>query len=181
MILFRPLLIFIILLLSSQLYAQDIFTYIGKSDLTGVKKCIDNGVDINLLDYEYGQTALMISSRAGNLDIVKYLVEQGADLNILAESEWGWTALIEASFGGHIEVVKILVESGADINIQDVDSASTALMIASRLGNLDIVQYLVENGAKINVEDFDGKIIPVLNYTSEHQDIIDYLKSKGAK
>ena len=44
----------------------------------------------------------------GNLDVVKYLVEKGADVNIPDEN--GWTPLHIAAKEGKLDVVKYLVE-----------------------------------------------------------------------
>ena len=51
-----------------------------------------------------------------NLDLIKYLVELGLDIN--KESKNGWTPLHIACQKGHIAVVKYLVEQGVDINKQ---------------------------------------------------------------
>ena len=59
-------------------------------------------------------TALCVSSENGHLDIVKYLVENGADINKYSyhlNNEDNVTCL--ASENGHLEIVKYLVENGA--------------------------------------------------------------------
>ena len=70
----------------------------------------------------------------GHIDIVKYLVEQGADIH--AESD---KALVLASQFNHFEVVKYLVENGADKNNDE------ALRLARRNGHLRIIEYLNPN------------------------------------
>ena len=54
----------------------------------------------------------MLASRDGRLELVTYLVENGADLN--ARNENNETALNSASLNEHLEVVKYLIEKGAD-------------------------------------------------------------------
>jgi len=49
---------------------------------------------------------------------VKYLIEQGADINI--ENESGETPLFNACSSGNENLVKYLIEHGADINIESV-------------------------------------------------------------
>ncbi|PCI09756.1 MAG: hypothetical protein COB73_04925, partial [Flavobacteriaceae bacterium] len=51
---------------------------------------------------------LIRASIDGDLEIVKFLVEQGANINY--QNNYGWTALISASRNGHLEIVKFLVE-----------------------------------------------------------------------
>ena len=90
-------------------------------------------------------------STRGELDEVKTLIKNGADVN--AKNEGGWTALMMASENGHNEVVKILIENKADVNIQDSDGW-TALMMASEYINNDVVKtLLIDYQAKVSDED----------------------------
>lgn len=56
--------------------------------------------------------------------LVKFLVENGADLNY--QSSYGNTALILASMWGHSEVVRFLLSKGADTSLKNKDG-NTAL------------------------------------------------------
>ncbi|KAI8980143.1 ankyrin repeat-containing domain protein, partial [Trametes punicea] len=51
---------------------------------------------------------------AGSEDIVRYLIDQGADVN--RGDSAGWTPLHIASSGGFEDVVKELLGAGADVN-----------------------------------------------------------------
>src|SRR5262249_58822044 len=62
-----------------------------------------------------GETAAMIGAGAGSLDVVRALVQHGADLNA-AEPRGGQTALMWAAAEGHSDVVAGLVEMGAKVN-----------------------------------------------------------------
>ena len=96
--------------------------------------------------------ALIYASGNGKLELVKYLVELGAD--ITAQDNY---ALREASYEGHLPVVKYLVEHGADISAND----NQAVIYASENGHLPVVQYLVENDADVTAEDnyaIDGQV-----------------------
>ena len=48
-------------------------------------------------------------------DIVQYLHQAGADINIL--DIYGYTAVMWAATGGHYDIVKYIHQAGADINI----------------------------------------------------------------
>ena len=50
-----------------------------------------------------------------NLEIVRMLIEAGADINKLTND--GWTPLRFAATSGHPEATKILIDAGADLNI----------------------------------------------------------------
>ena len=57
---------------------ERLLDYSQKGNLSGVIKSIEHGTDVNCKDYD-GYTPLHWSSRYGCLDVVKYLIENGAD------------------------------------------------------------------------------------------------------
>ena len=63
------------------------------------------------LKNNYGETSLMKASERGSLDIVKYLIEHGADVNI--KNNEGETALNLAERWELNEIIKALKETGA--------------------------------------------------------------------
>jgi len=68
----------------------------------------------------------------GNLDVVKKIVEQRADILAL-----NW-ALMNASGHGHLDVVKYLIEAGANVN----SNSHAALRFAYDNRHLDVFEYL---------------------------------------
>lgn len=64
-------------------------------------------------DYK-GNSALVWAAWAGHLDIVKLLLEYGADVKALDEN--GNTALFDATRRGHAEVVKVLLDHGSQVS-----------------------------------------------------------------
>jgi ankyrin repeat protein len=67
---------------------------------------------------QHGQTALMLAVSHGRLDMVRLLVETGADMNI--QDEDGSTALMCAAEHGHTEIVKhLLSQPDCDASIVD--------------------------------------------------------------
>lgn len=63
-------------------------------------------INVNVFDRE-GMTPLHKSVMDGNFELVKLLVEVGADVRLASRD--GWSALHIASFGGHVNIVDYLI------------------------------------------------------------------------
>lgn len=94
-----------------------------------MKNIIQKGYHLESCDGRK-HTALSEASSQGHIDIVKYLLENGADPN--SQSDTGRSPLWRAAFNGHIEVVKILLEAGANPQFRDKVSMESAFDIASK-------------------------------------------------
>ncbi|GBG33197.1 Ankyrin repeat domain-containing protein 1 [Hondaea fermentalgiana] len=106
-----------------------------------------------------GETALIQASSAANLDVCKWLVEEGG-ANARAATRTGTTSLhMAADLGSkdHEEVARLLAGPGkADVNAANAWGL-TPLHIAAFRGNLSMVQLLLELGADNSRKDDDGK------------------------
>lgn len=64
------------------------------------------------------RTPLIAAAQSGHLEVVKYLLDAGADINALTQmnrdDKIGDTAIARAVREGHLEVVKLLLDRGAD-------------------------------------------------------------------
>jgi len=99
----------------------------------------DAGASLN------GETALMVASRSGNVDLVALLADRGANVNAV-ESWRGQTALMWAASEGHVDVVRLLVKHGANIHERS-KVGFTALLFAARQGQIDAAMALLDAGA----------------------------------
>ncbi|RIB25201.1 ankyrin repeat-containing domain protein [Gigaspora rosea] len=85
-----------------------------------VKALINGGADVNIQD-NAGLTPLHEAVSAHNYEIVKYLLEAGANPNI-GESENVDTPLHDACSLGYHDIVTILIDYGADPDKTNVNS-----------------------------------------------------------
>ena len=97
------------------------------------------------------------ASLCGYLDIVKLLIELGADIHTRNNQ-----AIINASRRGHLPVVKLLIESGADIHAQ----YNLAIIDASWKGHLFVVKLLIESGADIHAQNNEAIIYAAWSFVS---------------
>ena len=133
------------------------------------------GRDLNQADAE-GITGLMEAS-SRHLHIVKYLVDEGAIVNL--ETHYGVTALIIASLNGNLDISRFLCERGANVHAATNDGA-TALMAASGRGHLDVSMFLCKMGANVNAAKNDGATILIIASGEGHLAIVQYLHEQGA-
>ena len=124
--------------------AENLADVAKRGDLEAVGRLLESGVDVDTEDNKHHATALMWAAHEGHPDIVRLLIEHGAEINKRkATSE---TALWFAAQKGQLEAMKVLVQHGADVNIIDREDGS-ALDIARNNGHLEIVDYLRQAGA----------------------------------
>jgi ankyrin repeat protein len=102
-----------------------------------------------------GLTALMIASRLSQKEIVRFLIERGANINAICNK--GDTSLIIAARNNKESIVRLLIKKGANLNIVSYNFNWTALMWACKLGYASIIEILIRNGAKTNIINNDGK------------------------
>ncbi|KAJ6527979.1 ankyrin repeat-containing domain protein [Mycena vulgaris] len=95
------------------------------------------------------QAAAFCEPNSKALDLVRLLLESGADVN--AQGGKYGTALTAASVRGFTDVVQLLLDNGADVNAQGGEYG-TALTVASVRGFTDVVQLLLDNGADVNAQ-----------------------------
>ena len=80
----------------------------------------------------------------GHLDVVRCLVESGADVN--ARTQYKATPTMVACFYGHLSIITYLINKGAFLDLQAKDG-NTALHYAAQRGHLETVSQLLSLGA----------------------------------
>ncbi|KAJ7595602.1 ankyrin repeat-containing domain protein [Mycena floridula] len=116
-----------------------------------------------------GEAALENASRNGKLDIVKLLIEKGVSPK---NRQIPW----RACYDGHLEVVKVLVENGA------LDGCwGTALLAAINGNKKEVVEFLIQSGADVNATGGKPSIPLTLAIQEGYKEIEDILQRHGAR
>jgi len=133
----------------------------------------------------------------GHANIVKDLVENGANINVKDKDgktpldyakgakdkgvvkylqEKATEQLFEAVEAGEIEKVKELIANGANINKRD-SWMQTPLHYAAEFGNSEIAKILIDNGAKVNVKSKMANTTPLkIAERKENEEMTKILK-----
>lgn len=142
-------------------------------NVEGAKRLLDAGADVNATERWGGQSALMWAAAQSQSDMVKLLVEHGADLDargavrrwerkVIREprpkdmNQGGFTPLLYAAREGCIECARHLVEGGADIDLADPHRVTPLNMALFNL-HFDLAAYLIEAGANVDKWDLYGR------------------------
>lgn len=144
---------------------------------------IKKGVNVNAInistDGEFKgkklDSALMKAIVRGNFEVVKLLVENGADLEYKWEQVNNDTAVILASGCGSKHILEYLIKKGANINYKN-KKGETALMRAASKGGMDNVKLLINNKADKNLKDNEGHTATDLARTNKRKDVVDFLE-----
>ena len=130
-------------------YSSDGWTYLhraaqfGRHDLADL--LLRHGADVNARAHNgIASTPLLCAVIGQHLDLVKYLIARGADVN-LATSE-GATPLHKAAIGGDCRIVQLLLTHGARVDARN-SGGQTPLVHAQYLRHFEVValleQYLI--------------------------------------
>jgi len=142
------------------------------TDLLDINGAAELDYDCYLLN---PTTPLIIAAHKGRVNVVKLLLDSGADPNITDED--GAPPLHYAALEGHNNVIHMLLDRGADPNIKN-EYGSTPLHYAAH--NVGIVQLLLDHGADPNIKDADGETALHIAALRGHQDAMQVLLGKGA-
>jgi ankyrin repeat protein len=125
-----------------------------------VVKLIENGVDaflyegIKIKPYEIDlNTPLHLASLNGHLEIIKYLIKKGVDVN--AKNRKSQTPLHLAIHNAHKNIIDFLLHHNANINALDSEG-DTPLAWAAYKGQLEIVKQLIALKTNINIANKTG-------------------------
>jgi ankyrin repeat protein len=126
-----------------------------------------------------GSSALHLACTCNHhLELVRLLIEKGADLNDRDKNEK--TALMLVLERRYFKMAEFLIQHGADLNFADKDG-NTALMIASRrFYRVEIVQMLLEKNADTNIQNKDGQTALIIAIDNEKFEIARVLIEHGA-
>ena len=133
---------------------RDIYDACEKGKKEEVERFIRAGVGVNEKN-NVGMTPLHLAAWGGYKDLVKLLLENGANIDEKNKNS-GITPILWAAGQGHKDIVKLLVDRGANIDVKN-DRGVTPVFQAAEEGHTDIVMLLLSAGADPYIADRDGR------------------------
>lgn len=111
----------------------------SRCDIDLLMLLIESGADIFEFDDE-GVSIFDMSITYNNIDIVKYILEQGIDVNA-TQRRSRFTPLMAAAAYGRAEIAKILIEHGADKNMRE-EKGFSATDFARKMNKKSVLEIL---------------------------------------
>ena len=121
---------------------------------------------------------LILACAYSSVDIVRVLLDHGADLNLANNLEE--TPLLHAACSGKLEIVRFLVANRAEVDKTDVYGRSP-LYFAAQKGYKKIVKILLDAGANPNMQDQRCRTILSRAVCWGNYDIVQLLLNRGVK
>ncbi|NIR45443.1 MAG: tetratricopeptide repeat protein [Gemmatimonadetes bacterium] len=122
-------------------------------DTAMVRRFLALGVDVHARtesSFSGGWTAILYGAVRGHPDVVRQLLDAGADPRDATDD--GTTTFLAAAKSGDTDVARLLIAAGADRDAR-TDEGMTALMFAAGGGHAKLVRLLIEAGADVNARD----------------------------
>ncbi len=121
-------------------------------------------------------TVLMHSTVLGGLEVMRLLLDAGADPN--AKNHRNATALVWAS--SNIEAVRLLLDRGADPNARSVEGRSPLMIASVQPSGADLMALLLDKGADPNAKDLVGRTTLMNAASAGSVESLRLLLAKGA-
>jgi glyoxylase-like metal-dependent hydrolase (beta-lactamase superfamily II) len=116
---------------------DDLLSAVRKGDVAAVRTLLDQGVPVDTR-FRYDRTPLSFAADRGNVELVRLLLERGADANS-RDTYYKMTPLATAAYKEHVEIVRLLLARGG---VAD----DTLFFSAVRKGNVDLLGLAITHG-----------------------------------
>lgn len=137
-------------------YNRQPIQYAARTNEATIRVLLDFDADVNVTGSDWPSPIVYASSEA-NLQVLKLLLDSGADAKSEDPGNPGWTALHAACKRSNPDpaFAELLIAHGADVNAVTKTSKTTPLHNA--VSSAAVVQLLLDKGALVDPQDSDGK------------------------
>lgn len=126
-----------------------------------------------------GATALHFAAFLGHKEIVSLLLQNKAEVNIIATGFGNATPLHSAVANNHIEIAEMLLSNGAMVNAKQAGGL-TPLHETALAGHKELAELLIRKGADVNIKDDNGRTPLAIAIEKKQEAVADILRRNGA-
>jgi ankyrin repeat protein len=120
-------------------------------DCSLVRALLDTGINPDSYVNNSRQRPLQIAIHKQSTEMIKLLLDRGADVNscigVYTPPETPLEAAVET---GRLDLVQLLLQAGAHINGLETGHGGAVLMFAAQTGQLHLVKFLLDAGAEVD-------------------------------
>lgn len=121
---------------------------------------------------QYGFSPLILACYSGNIEMVIFLIDNKADINLLSSEG---TALMAATVKGNTKMTALLLKNGANPDLTN-EAGISALMYAVQFKNISIIKLLLQHNANKLLLDKEGRSAFEYAVFTKNEEIINLLK-----
>lgn len=151
---------------------------VKQNDAAAVGELIRRGANVNEPDASQ-DFPLIIAAYQGRTQIVKLLLEAGADVSVV-DPGMKATALHAAAYAGQAAAARLLIQHGIDIDKQGPHNGYTALHDAVWQNHAEVVQVLLEAGANVHLTAKSGETPLAFARAKKHREIAALIENAAA-
>jgi ankyrin repeat protein len=122
-------------------------------------------------------TLIHIASLYSQEEVVRFLIERGADINISSFNDN--TALHYAAKADNVGIITLLLDKGVSVNVRG-RLGKTPLHHAAYCGNLRATEVLVKRGAGLEINDYSYETPMMVAASAGKLDVVRYLVKAAA-
>ncbi len=147
---------------------DDLLEAVRKGDLAGVRAALDAGIPVDTL-FRYDRTALSFAAGRDSVEVVKLLLDRGADPN-KKDSFYGATPLSWAFDKGNVATARLLIDKGAAARPELLEEAIDK-------GSPELVGLVLEK-VKLGADDLSGALASATE--AKNDTVAEQLRKAGA-
>lgn len=157
---------------------KPVITAAANGQLDQLKRLLDSGANLNEIESESGDNALLKTLATGDERTADHLV--GLGINLKHTNRYGQNALHISSSQGLFDISRKLMAGGIDVNSKD-NGGNTPLMYASGSPNTRLAELLITRGGKVDDKNNSGITPLSIAASNGNTSTVDMLMSKGAQ
>ena len=132
------------------------FAIFSKNPISTIEFLMAQGNDINKRTHD-SRTYVFWAASSGDLDLVKYLIDKGAKLDLVDSHGYGPISFTAATGQQDFAIYDAFITGGSDLKKEKDHHGKNALLVAiGRAKDLKIVDYFIEKGLPLNSVDDHG-------------------------